>query len=299
MTLALLLLIACTPSKSPDDSSSDADADTDADTDTDTDADSDTDTDSDADTYTGATGPWTVSTTTLSVDGTDVTVYVPNSPAESTSLAVVSHGFARGPSNHVGTATRLASWGFVVATPQLPTLSDHVQNGEYVANDLVPALRTAYGAATDGKLALMGHSAGGLASLIAAAETPADALIGLDAVDVSDTGASYAGSVSAPTLLLAGDPSACNSDGNGTAWAALLAGQSWLLSVTDATHCDFESDTDSLCTMVCGANDAARQDRIQAYAVAWAVHQLHGDADAWMQDGAQAAADRAAGTISW
>ena len=81
--------------------------------------------------------------------------------------------------------------------------------------------------------------------------------------------------------------------------AGALAGAHWMVSVTDATHCDFESNTDGLCTTFCGDEDPARQDIIQTYAVAWALQQTRGSASPYMQGGAQAEADRSAGRISW
>lgn len=296
--LSFLLLVAACTSPSPDDS---AEPTTDSSTDSGADTGADTDSGQDTGTpYTGAAaGPWTVSTTTVQVDGDPVTVYVPNSPAASTSLAVVSHGFARGPTHHITTATRLSSWGFVVATPALPNYTDHEGNGTYIAQTLVPALHTAYDAASDGKVVLIGHSAGGLASLVAAALVTNVGYVGLDAVDMSDIGTSYASSVTSPALLLAGDPSRCNSDGNSTAWADLLGGEHWLASVTDATHCDFESETDGLCTALCGDDDDARQDLIQTYAVAWALQQTRGTASSYVAGGSQAEADRSAGRLTW
>ena len=297
----LLLVAACTaPSSSTDDSAApqtDSSADTDSGTHTDSGTDSGDDT---ATPYTGAAaGPWTVSTTTMQVDGDAVTLYIPNSPAESTSLAVVSHGFARGPSNHITTATRLSSWGFIVATPALPSYTDHEANGKYIAQTLVPAMHTAYDAASDGKVVLIGHSAGGLASIVAAALVTNAAYVGLDAVDMSDVGNSYANSVTSPALLLAGDPSRCNSDGNSAGWADMVGGEHWLVSVSDATHCDFESETDSLCDNLCGDSDTARQDLIQTYAVAWALQQTRGNASSYLAGGSQAEADRSAGRLSW
>jgi pimeloyl-ACP methyl ester carboxylesterase len=292
--LRFLLLVAACTSTSPDDS---------AEPKIDSSTDSGADTDSGQDTgtpYTGAAaGPWTVSTTTVQVDGDPVTVYVPNSPAASTSLAVVSHGFARGPSNHITTATRLSSWGFVVATPALPSYTDHEANGKYIAQTLVPAMHTAYDASSDGQVVLVGHSAGGLASLVAAALVTNAGYVGLDAVDMSDVGNSYASSVTSPALLLAGDPSRCNSDGNSAGWADMAGGEHWLVSVSDATHCDFESETDSLCTALCGDEDDARQDLIQTYAVAWALQHTRGTAADYIAGGSQAEADRSAGRLTW
>ncbi len=310
----LVVLLACAPAAPKVDLDSaattpsnvtDADSDTDADTDSDADADTDSDADTDTDTdtvparpeYDGGVGPWTVSDLDDSVDGNDVTFFV---PAEGGPWPVVvwSHGFGRSKANHATAATRLASWGFLVMTPNLPSFSDHAANGEAIATTFLAAARATFGAQVSDQAAFVGHSAGGLASLYAASLVDVDALVTLDGVDASDLGIDAAPGVSEPMLLLSGEASGCNSDGNGTAWADLVAGPVWPVGVPDATHCDFESDTDWVCTTFCGANDARRQEVIEQYAIAWVIHQTWGGADTWIQ-GAQAEADRAAGTIVW
>jgi hypothetical protein len=128
----------------------------------------------------------------------------------------------------------------------------------------------------------------------------ATAVIGLDPVD-QPTGdaAAAASSVTEPTLILLGEPGTCNSNANGAGIAAKLGGSPWTVQVTDATHCDFESDTDGVCTVLCGKNDAGRQSLIDAYAIGWALHYTVGGADDWLEAGKQTAADRSAGKISW
>jgi pimeloyl-ACP methyl ester carboxylesterase len=147
-----------------------------------------------------------------------------------------------------------------------------------------------------GKVAFVGHSAGGLVSLLAAAEAGADAYVGLDAVDASGLGEAADGAVTAPALFLNGDPSLCNASGNNSAWTT--GGDAWRVAVTDAGHCDFESDTDWICTAGCGSEDTGRQALIETYTVAWLVHHLLGGADAWVE-GSEAEADRRAGRIDW
>lgn len=286
------------------DSDSDTDADSDTDTDTDSDTDSDTDTDADTDSgggtgvdYTGGEGPYGVNTLDDNVDGSDVTYYVPDGGGP-WPVVVWSHGFGRSKANHVTAATRAASWGFLVVTPNLPSFTDHAANGDAIANVFLPAARATFATEVNDQAAFVGHSAGGLASLIAASEADVDALVTLDGVDVSDLGVTAAPSVSEPTLQLLGEPSGCNSDGNGRAWGPLESGTVWQVDVTSACHCDFESDTDWLCTTFCGSESSDRQDIIQSYAIAWLIHETYGGADAWI-GGSQAEADRSSGRISW
>ncbi|GDX80706.1 hypothetical protein LBMAG42_25170 [Deltaproteobacteria bacterium] len=283
--MSILLLAACAASgvNPPD-----GEADTGAPGRDDTGADSASDTGTISMPYAAGDGPWSVTEQTTEVAGQDVTLYTPNAPGALPAV-VWSHGFARGPQFHVTAARRAASWGFLVATPVLPEFSDHAANGAFIADSMVPAVDQGVG------VMLVGHSAGGLASLIAASRVPVEAYVGLDPVDASELGLDAAAGVS-NALVLHGEPSSCNSDGNSNDWEIPSA---WHVSVAGASHCDFESDTESGCTMFCGANDPERQALIQEYAVAWLFHAAGGNADAWLEGGSKSVADRDAGMISW
>lgn len=241
-------------------------------------------------TYDGGTGPYAVTVSTETVDGQDVTWYAPDG---GTGLAVAwSHGFARSPANHATSAARAASWGFLVATPALPSFSDQEVNAEFLTGTLHDA---AIGrGATD--VGYVGHSAGGLASLLAASGGAAWALVGLDGTDVNDLGVTADADVTAPTLLLAGEPSACNADGNGRLWAT--SGTLRQLVINGGSHCDFESDTDTICETLCGAADPVRQDAVAAWAIAWLLEVAGEDVGAWHSGGDEEASETASGTIT-
>lgn len=280
----LLLLLACanrTDSADPTDS---ADAGH---------ADSDTDTDAQA-SYTGGTGPYEVRRTDGTVGGAEVTWYVPTAGAGHPGV-VWSHGFARSKANHVDAAEQAASWGLVVVTPTLPSFSDHAGNGAWIAEDLVPELQAHDGVGD--RLALVGHSAGGLATLVAAAEVGPDLWLGLDPVDNGGLGAATEQDVSAEAVFLLGEESDCNADGSGHGWST--AGPRTRVRFADATHCDFEFPSDSLCTAFCGGEDDTRRARILDYAVAFLVGKLGAaEADAWLPGGSQFSADEGRGVIS-
>lgn len=246
----------------------------------------------DAEPYGGGQGPWGVTEEVTEVAGQEVTVYTPDAP-EPVPGVIWSHGFARGPQFHVTGARRAASWGFRVATPALPEFSDHEANGVFLAEAMVPFIDSGAG------VMLVGHSAGGLASLIAASLVRVDAYVGLDPVDSSGLGEDVAGSVE-NALVLHGEPSACNSNGNSREW---VTGAGWRVTVTGASHCDFESDTEPGCAVLCGANAEERQALIQEYTVAWLLVAAGGGAvsgaDAWTEGGAEAVEDRDAGSVDW
>jgi pimeloyl-ACP methyl ester carboxylesterase len=173
----------------------------------------------------------------------EYTEFTPSAPS-SDALIVLTHGFSRAKANMDGHARHLASWGLHVVTPTLChasfTDADHPQN----AKD-IQALAQKLGAT---RVVYAGHSAGGLASWLAAASDPkAVGMIGLDPVDTDNLG--VAASVSVPAYGLFGEAGDCNTDNNGLAWF----GPHDALRVTEADHCDFESPTDGFCTAFCGS----------------------------------------------
>ena len=176
--------------------------------------------------------------------------------------------------------------------------TDHEQNGVDIAS-----LASKLGFSS---VIYAGQSAGGLASVVAGAEDPGTvAVLSLDGVDASNIGAGAIGDVSAPVYGLLGEPSSCNSSNNGASWFS-SASDALAIRVTEADHCDFESDTDWLCTTFCtGSNssfsDAEISDTIRGLATA-AVLQEAGLADAraiwWESGGAEHDALTASGAIS-
>jgi len=179
-------------------------------------------------------------------------------------VVVLGHGFARGPDTMTGWADHLASWGVEVLLPTLCHYNiiagvDHEMNGQNMVElaDYHGAAEVVYG----------GHSAGGLASIIAASQDP-DALgvLGLDTTDTENVpnvpdfiGQQYADSIKVPGFLVMGEPSSCNSNNNGLQLFEMM-GESYILKVDDADHCDFESPTDFVCEMNCENNAAEVSD---------------------------------------
>lgn len=212
----------------------------------------------------------------------DWTRYVPAGVTPPDDVVVLSHGFARDPSKVAGWARYLASWGFEVYTPALchtsPFDTDHPQNGRDLAdfsNAAVPNRAVLY----------IGHSAGGLASTLAASQD-VDALgvFGLDLVDTSDLAKKAAPGLTVPLWGLRGEPGACNSSGNGKN-VILRAPDHKLHKVVEASHCDFESPKDSLCSIACPdpwngkLNDAEQQRAMQALIGGFVLYQSGVDLD--------------------
>jgi pimeloyl-ACP methyl ester carboxylesterase len=196
-------------------------------------------------------GPFNVqeNSDTLQVNGTcemQMMRFQPDGGGDSP-LVIIAHGFARDAPQMVGWARHLSSWGIDVVTPKLChasfTDTDHAANG----TDLID-LSTALGAES---VVYVGHSAGGLAAVIAGeSDSKTLAVIGLDLTDADEIGVGASRNLSAPLYGLLGEPSSCNASGNGLA-VYEQASMALAFRVSDADHCDFENETDALCTTFC------------------------------------------------
>jgi dienelactone hydrolase len=182
-----------------------------------------------------------------------VDIYWPDAAAPAP-LVIVAHGFSRQRHNMSGWGEHLAKEGFVAAVPDLPAWSDQIRNGRFITE-----LRTYLCAGAPfrrridpSRVGLMGFSAGGLASLLSAADDPGLAiLVGLDPVDRDGIGAKAAPLVSCRTVVLTAEPSACNAQGNARGIIAALPGGEHY-SIAGAAHVDAEWPTDWLAQAVCG-----------------------------------------------
>jgi dienelactone hydrolase len=182
-------------------------------------------------------------------------------------VAIVAHGFTRSRARHYDLGHALAEAGIVAVVPDLPNVVDLWSNGDALA-DL--AQRLEHGAlpaleVTRDRLVLLGTSAGGLASVIAASQLPGVAgWIGLDPVDGTGSGASAAAHMTSPAVVLLAEPSACNLMGSGRAIAEALPRRWRTVEVGAATHCDFEDPTNNLCERICGRSSEGARSQVRA-----------------------------------
>ena len=221
---------------------------------------------------------FTFSTDSVELAGQDqrVDVYRPAAvPAKG--IAIVAHGFNRSRVRHRDLGRALAAAGIVAVIPDLPHFLNLWGNGDAIvelarkleagALGLPPLARS--------RLVLIGTSAGGLASVLAAADLPGLAgWIGLDPVDRTDTGIAAAARLTAPAVVLLAPSAACNLFASGRSIARAVPGLLRLQTFDGASHCDFEDPTNKFCQVVCGNSSPQMQARIRGETVGTALELL-------------------------
>ncbi len=126
------------------------------------------------------------------------------------------------------------------------------------------------------RLVLIGTSAGGLATLLAAVKLPGLAgWIGLDPVDRTGSGSAAAARLEVPAVVLLGGASTCNLFASGRGIADALPRVVRTTSLKDASHCDFEDPTNNFCRALCGKSSPRMQTRIRNETVRAALDLLH------------------------
>jgi dienelactone hydrolase len=197
----------------------------------------------------------------------EVDVYWPDTGARAP-LVIIAHGFSRDRHEMSGWGRHLAEEGFVAVVPDLPTRSDHSRNGRFLSE-----LREHFIGGgpwstriDSARVGLLGFSAGGLSSLLAAADSPGVTIwVGLDPVDRDRLGANAAPKVQAATVVLTAEPSTCNAQGNARDIIAGLSRPEHF-SFPGAVHVDAEWPTSWLAELVCGrsSEEGRRQFRVRA-----------------------------------
>lgn len=202
-------------------------------------------------------------------------VYRPIGPVRG--AVILSHGFTRSRSTLGEHAAALAAAGALAITPDLPFTFDFQRNAQALAA-LVAVLRAggggdAVGGAEDAfggpvaRVVLVGFSAGGLSSLLAAATPGVVGYVGLDPFDRVRGGAAlgldFAPGLRTEAVLLRAPPSRCNAQAVAAPWGAALPALVSDRVVAGASHCDFEAPSDWMCRLACGAPDPQRQAEVR------------------------------------
>jgi len=198
-------------------------------------------------------------------DGHRVTLDVYPSAGPLRGAAILSHGFTRSRRTLAAHAQALADVGVLALTPDLPCTFDFRCNARALAA-LVGSLRAGgtFGAPVE-RVMLVGFSAGGLSSLLAADTPGVVGLVGLDPFDrtlsgeTERLGFAAAGRLRTEALLLRAPPSRCNAEAVAAPWGTVLSALWRDDLIAGASHCDFESPTDWVCRLACGDTHPARQ----------------------------------------
>ncbi len=274
-------------------------------------------------------GPCAVSSQTVQVNGEIQTyVYYPstnqcgNQPAAPYPAAVLAHGFGLfgiidEAATHAGNGEHLASWGYVVAIPRLP---DDVDGRIADVQDILSYLEIQtsredsflYQKVDLDRLALVGHSFGGVTVLaVAARDSRVKAVVSMD--PVYHQGGPFPGEepeiwdpdvegpqIHVPTVIIGAPVNNCNSEADyAEIYPYIGATHKASLLIVGASHCDFMDPGNFLCYLVCGGEaDPEKTRLIQKYTTAWFNYYLYLDTDIFAYlYGAESRLDVAAGRI--
>jgi pimeloyl-ACP methyl ester carboxylesterase len=197
---------------------------------------------------------------------------------DSNGVAVLAHGFTRDRLRDRDLARSLAMTGITAVAPDLPNVVDARGTGVALAGLVLDLERGALGLPPTprSRIVLIGTSAGGLATVIAASNLPGLAgWIGLDPVDRTGVGTSAARKLASPAVVLLAEPSVCNLFGSGKAIAQAAPSLLHSDRLRGASHCDFEGPTTKFCRTVCGRSAPGMAEVVRREAVLAALEMLH------------------------
>ena len=201
----------------------------------------------------------------VKINGTsiEVDVYKPIGPLKG--AAILTHGFTRSRTTMGEHAQALAARGVLAITPDMPCTFDFRCNASAIAG-LVNLLRNTdtFGASSQ-RVMLVGFSAGGLSSLLAADTPGVVGFVGLDSFDrvlpneTERAGITASRRLTTEALLLRAPASSCNAKAVAAPWGSEMKALWRDELIAGASHCDFEAPSDWKCRLACGDTDPARQ----------------------------------------
>jgi len=204
-------------------------------------------------------------TQVLNINGhsVEVDLYKPIGPQKG--AAILTHGFTRSRTTMGEHAQALAARGVLAITPDMPCTFDFRCNASAIT-EMVSLLRntTTFGGSSQ-RVMLVGFSAGGLSSLLAADTPGVVGFVGLDPFDrvlaneSERAGITASRKLTTEVLLLRAPASRCNANAVAAPWGSELKALWRDDLIASASHCDFEAPTDWKCRLACGDTDPARQ----------------------------------------
>lgn len=218
----------------------------------------------------------------VELGGRDVHVDVYEPSAEpSSEVAIVAHGVARSRARHRDLGQALAAAGVTAVIPDLPYILNHWGNGDAI-EELAHKLESgALGLPPieQSHLVLVGTSAGGLSTVLAASKLPKLAgWVGLDPVDRTGSGVHAASRLTIPAVVMLAEPSVCNLFGSGRSIARAVPDLLRSVVLSGASHCDFEGPTNRFCERVCGGSSSEMQSRAREETVSAVLEMLRSSA---------------------
>ena len=204
-------------------------------------------------------------TQVVKINGTpiEVDVYKPIGPLKG--AAILTHGFTRSRTTMGEHAQALAARGVLAITPDMPCTFDFRCNASAIAG-LVNLLRNTdtFGGSSQ-RVILVGFSAGGLSSLLAADTPGVVGFVGLDPFDrvlsneTERAGITASRRLTTEALILRAPASSCNAKAVAAPWGPEMKALWRDELIAGASHCDFEAPSDWKCRWACGDTDPARQ----------------------------------------
>jgi dienelactone hydrolase len=194
-------------------------------------------------------------------------------------IAVLAHGFTRDRTRDRDLARDLAEAGVVAIAPDLPNVTDYWSSGDALVGVVSDLERGTFGLPPTprSRIVLIGTSAGGVGTVIAASKLPGLAgWIGLDPVDRSGVATGAAAKLTMPAVVLLGEPSVCNLFGSGKSIAQATPTLVRSERIRGASHCDFEGPTNNFCRTVCGKSSSGMDGIVRRETVNAALDMLRG-----------------------
>jgi dienelactone hydrolase len=274
----------------------------------------------------GEAGPCQIAVEAITQNDMAIDIYYPQGSCTTAldapyPMIAYAHGFSffglsDGAGDNSGNGKHLASWGYIVAVPDLPDdaetrVEEIIQVLDFLAAANEDATSFLYGQVDPERFAVVGHSLGGATALaVAARDARIKAVVALDPVYHARTivGGEYpvwypaleGSAISVPVSILGATADACNSQADFEEIYPFVGSThkaSFIL--TNASHCVFADPGNSGCDLLCGGDKGPELTQLsQKYLTAWLNYYLREQPDDYDYIyGAGADSDIFAGTI--